>query len=260
MDVINFNKTVFSGLTLSIELESERLQTLRLMTATERGNFMKEISRRRLLRPTRDLASQEPERDRPDEATLDKIGRRELLKGGAAGVLALGALGLAATPAFADDGGGGLLVHVHGNLQGYGATPSTVRLAVSFEVFGRSDSLAGAGWDGGTGTSPTGLVPGGPPPGGPVAACYYTASGSLKGRTLTLVGRSLFTNRALTTADAEDPGKSDARADGRDFNATVNVRTGRVINWSLSPIGGTFMSDPANPSLVMVTRSGRTRP
>jgi len=202
-----------------------------------------------------------PERDRPDEGTTDKIGRRELLKGGVSGALALGALGLAAAPAFADgDDEDGLLIHVHGNLMGYGATPATVRLAVSFEVFGRRDSLAGAGWDGGTGTGPAGLVPGGPPPGGPIGACYYTASGRLNGRTLTVVGRSLFTNRALDTADAEDPGKSDARADGRDFNATVNVRTGVVSNWSLSPMGGSFKTDPANPSLVMVTRGGRTRP
>ncbi len=203
-----------------------------------------------------------PEQDHPGEETTDKINRRQLLKGGAGGALALGALGLAAVPALADDDDDddGLLIHVHGNLQGYGATPSTVRLAVSFEVFGRKSDLAGAGWDGGTGTDPSGLVPGGPPPAGPVGACYYTASGSLTGRTLTLVGRSLFTNRALTTADAEDPGKSDARADGRDFNGTVNVRTGVVSNWSLSPMGATFRTDPANPSLVMVARGGRVKP
>lgn len=190
---------------------------------------------------------------------MDKLSRRQLIKGSAGGALALGVLGAGASPAAAGLGDG-LHVHVHGNLQGYGDTPSTVRLAVSFDVFGRADSLAGAGWDGGTGTDPTGLVPGGPPPGGPVGACYYTASGSLTGRRLTLVGRSLLTNRALTTADAEDPGKSDTRADGRDFNATVNVKTGQVSNWSLSPEGATFRSDPANPSLVMVSRGGNTRP
>jgi hypothetical protein len=220
---------------------------------------MQEISRRRL-RPTRYLAGREPERDRREEGTMDKIGRRQLLKRGAGGAMALGALGLTASPVFAEDDGDGLLIHVHGNLQGYGATPPTVRLAVSFEVFGRSGNLAGAGWDGGTGTDPSGMVPGGPPPGGPVGACYYTASGSLRRSTLRLVGRSLVTNRALTTADAEDPGKSDTRADGRDFNATVNVRTGVVSNWSLSPSGGSFRSDPANPSLVMVARGGRTTP
>lgn len=199
-----------------------------------------------------------------------KVDRKQLIKGGAGGALALGALAAGASPAAADDGHdddddehgrrGGLQVHVHGNLQGSGATPSTVRLAVSFDVFGRDKSLAGAGWDGGTGTDPSGLVPGGPAPGGPVGACYYTASGSLEGQTLTLVGRSLFTNRALTVADSEDPGKSDTRADGRDFNATVNVKTGEVINWSLSPLGGSFKSDPANPVLVMVRRGGRTTP
>lgn len=222
---------------------------------------MPEISRRRHHGPARDLANQETERNRPTEGTTDRIGRRELLKGGAGGALALGMLGLAAAPALADDGeDGGLLIHVHGNLRGYGATPSTVRLAVSFEVFGRADSLAGAGWDGGTGTGPAGLVPGGSPPAGPVGACYYTASGSLEGRTLTLVGRSLVTNRPLALADSEEPAKSDTRADGRDFNATVNVLTGRVINWSLSPSGGSFESDPTKPSLVLVSRGGRIRP
>ena len=190
---------------------------------------------------------------------MDKLSRRQLFKRSAGGAVALGVLGAGASPAAAGDNDG-LHVHVHGNLQGYGDTPSTVRLAVSFDVFGRADSLAGAGWDGGTGTDPTGLVPGGPPPGGPVGACYYTASGSLAGRRLTLVGRSLLTNRALTTADTEDPGKSDTRADGRDFNATVNVRTGVVSNWSLSPLGGTFKTDPSTPSLVMVVRGGRVRP
>jgi hypothetical protein len=190
------------------------------------------------------------------------VSRKQLIKGGAGGALALGVLGAGAAPAFADDddNNDGLYVHVHGNLQGYGPTPPTVRLAVSFDVAGRAGELAGAGWDGGTGTDPSGLVPGGPPPGGPVGACYYTASGTLQGRTLTLVGRSLFTNRPLALADAEDPGKSDTRADGRDFNATVNVRTGVVSNWSLSPEGATFRTDPANPSLVMVVRGGSTNP
>jgi hypothetical protein len=210
------------------------------------------------------LAGNSPElserRSSRQEKIMDKISRRELIKGGAGGALTLGIVGAGAVRAAADDDGGGLLIHVHGNLMGYGATPSTVRLAVSFEVFGRADDLAGAGWDGGTGTDPSGLVPGGPPPGGPVGACYYTASGSLEGRTLTLVGRSLLTNRPLATADTEDPGKSDTRADGRDFNATVNVKTGEVINWSLSPMGASFRSDPANPSLVMVAPGGRTRP
>jgi hypothetical protein len=199
------------------------------------------------------------ERDHPEEETTDKINRRQLIKGGAGGALALGMLGLAAAPALADDDDG-LLVHVHGNLRGKAPTPATVRLAVSFEVYGRARSLAGAGWDGGTGTVPGGLVPGGPPPAGPIGACYYTASGSLRGRTLTLVGRSLVTNRDLTTVDTEDPGKSDTRADGRDFNATVNVRTGKVIHWGLSPMGGSFETDPATPSLVMVAHIGRTRP
>jgi hypothetical protein len=88
-----------------------------------------------------------------------------------------------------------------------------------------------------------------------VGACYYTASGSLAGKTMTLVGRSLLTNRAVTLADTEDPGKSDTRADGRDFNATVNLKTGFVENWSLSPQGASFRG----PAVVMVKRGGRVR-
>jgi len=189
---------------------------------------------------------------------MDKIDRRKLLKGGAGGAVALGALA-AASPASAALGDG-LHIHVHGNLRGAAPTDPSIRLAVSFDVFGRAGSLAGAGWDGGTGTDPSGLVPGGPPPGGPVGACYYTASGSLADRRLTLVGRSLFTNRAVALDDDEDPDKSDTRADGRDFNATVNMRTGRVINWSLSPGGANFESDPDNPAVVMVLRAGNTKP
>jgi hypothetical protein len=218
---------------------------------------MPEMSRRKFLK-----AELEP--DRPEEEAADKIGRRQLLKGGAGGALALGALGLAAVPAFAAVGDG-LLIHVHGNLKGYGATPPTTRLAISLEVFGRAGDLAGAGWDGGTGTGPAGMVPGGespaavPPGAGPIGACYYTASGSLVDRTLTLVGRSLVTNIG-TPRDTEESGRSDTRADGRDFKATVNVRTGHVKNWSLSPAGATFRSDPSNPSVVMVVRAGTTRP
>ena len=56
-----------------------------------------------------------------------------------------------------------------------------MRLAVSFDVFGRADSLAGAGWDGGTGTDATGLVPGGPPPGGPIGVAKGGGRGTVDG-------------------------------------------------------------------------------
>ena len=97
---------------------------------------------------------------------MQKVSRKQLIKTGAGGALAVGVLGPGAAPAFAGDDDGGLQVHVHGNLQGYGATPSTVRLAVSFDVLGRDNSLAGAGWDGGTGTEPTGWCREGRPPAG----------------------------------------------------------------------------------------------
>ena len=103
---------------------------------------------------------------------MDKINRRQLLRESAAGAgaVALGVLGAGASAAFADDDddedggedGGGLHVHVHGNLRGKAPTPSTVRLAVSFDVYGRSSNLAGAGWDGGTGTNPNATALRGP--------------------------------------------------------------------------------------------------
>jgi hypothetical protein len=194
----------------------------------------------------------------------EKVDRKRLIKGGAGGALALGLLGAGAAPAAArgghdddddddDDERRGLHIHIHGVLSGV-SVPSTVKLAVNIDVAGRRNDLAGAGWDSGTGTEgPSGMKPGGDPPAGPVGMCYYTASGSLDDRTLKLVGRSLLTNRPLATADAEDPGKSDTRADGRNFDATVDVRTG-AITWSLSPGGATF----AGKALVVVTRGGRT--
>lgn len=180
---------------------------------------------------------------------MDKMRRRQLIKGGAAGTLALGALAAGASAASADEGrGGGIAVHIHGVLNGVGGTPAAATLAISTEVAGRRDDLAGSGWDSGTNnTTAGGMVPtAGPasadPSGtaGPVAACYYTAAGSLQGDVVTLRGRSLFTNRRWpSAADAEDSQKADARADGRELNATANLKTG-AISWSLSPAGGTF--------------------
>jgi len=180
---------------------------------------------------------------------VDKIKRRQLIKGGAAGTIALGALAVGASAASANEGkGGAIAIHIHGVLNGVGATPPAATLAINTDVAGRRGDLAGAGWDSGTNnTTAGGMVPtAGPssadPSGtaGPVAACYYTAAGSLVGDVVTLKGRSLFTNRAWPgTADGEDPNKADARADGRELNATVNVKTA-AITWSLSPAGGSF--------------------
>lgn len=184
---------------------------------------------------------------------LNKINRRQLIKGGAGGALAMGVLGAGAAPASADEGRrrGAIAVHIHGVLGGLGGA-SGVMLALSMDVAGRRDDLAGAGWDSGLGTTGSGMVPGGPPPGGPVGACYYTASGRLDDDVVTLRGRSLLTNRPLTTADGEDPGKSDTRADGRDMNATANLRTG-AITFSLSPAGASF----AGTGTVVVFHGGR---
>lgn len=180
---------------------------------------------------------------------MKKVNRKQLIKGGAGGAVALGALG--AVEAASASGRRALHVHLHGVLSGV-TVPSTVKLAISMDVAGRPEDLAGAGWDSGIGTTGSGMKPGGPPPGGPIGACYYTASGSLEGSKVTLVGRSLVTNRALPTADAEDPGKSDTRADGRDMNATADLDTGD-ITFSLSPDGAAF----AGKGVVVVTNASR---
>jgi hypothetical protein len=191
---------------------------------------------------------------------MDKIRRRQFIKGGAAGTLALGALAAGASPASADEGRGrGILLHFHGVLHGVGATAATATLAISMDVAGRRGDLAGGGWDSGT-TANTGMVPGAGPTStdpsghaGPVGACYYTAAGALAGDVVTLQGRSLVTNRAWPgTADSEDPQKADTRADGREMNATANLHTG-AITFSLSPAGGSF----AGTGTVVVFRGGR---
>jgi hypothetical protein len=181
--------------------------------------------------------------------------RRQLIKGGAAGTLALGALAVGASAASADEGrGGGIAVHIHGVVSG------PFLAAINIDVAGRRNDLAGSGWDSGT-IGATGMVPGAGPASlaplvltaGPVGACYYTASGSLVGDIVTLKGRSLITNRAWPgTADNEDSQKSDTRADGREMNATVNVKTG-AITWSLSPAGASF----TGTATVVVFGGGR---
>jgi len=176
--------------------------------------------------------------------------RRQVLKGGAGGVLAAAALSVGPPPAYAQ-GRHGLVVHIHGVLE----NPAGVTLPVSIDVAGRPDDLAGAGWDAGLGTTGAGMLPGGPPPAGPVGACYYTAAGQIERNVVTLVGRSLFTNRGLATADAEDPGKSDTRADGRLMNATANLDTGE-ITWTLTPGVPSLLF--TGTGVVMVTHASQT--
>lgn len=186
---------------------------------------------------------------------MNKVNRRQVIKGGAVGTLALGALAAGASAASADEGKGrGIAIHIHGIVSG----PFPV--ALSIDVAGRRDDLAGSGWDSGT-TGATGMVPPAGPPStdpsgtaGPVGTCYYTAAGKLQGNVVTLKGRSLLVNRPWPgTADSEDPQKSDTRADGREMNATVNVKTG-AITWSLSPAGASF----AGTATVVVFQGGKT--
>lgn len=183
-----------------------------------------------------------------------KVSRKQLVKGGAGGALALGALA-AAGPAGARTASGrdARHVHIHGVLFGVFPTPAAARLAVSLDVAGRPDDLAGMGWDSGITAGPTQMKPTGNYPVGPVGACIYTANGAMDDRTVTLVGTSLLTNRPHPArADSEDPTKSDTRADGRNFNGSADVDTGD-ITFSLSPDGGSF----AGKGTVVVTHASR---
>lgn len=83
----------------------------------------------------------------------------------------------------------------------------------------------------GTVAGPTGMVPT-----SVVGACYYTAAGQIDGDVVTLEGKSLFTNRLLTASPEE--GRSDTRADGREFHGTANLETGE-ITWELREAGAT---------------------
>lgn len=153
---------------------------------------------------------------------MGKLSRRQLLKSGAGGALAVGALAAGTSPAHAS-GEDGIAVHIHGVVS-LVANPN-VKLAISIDASGMEDNLAGAGWDV---VGPTGLVPT-----SVVGACYYTVAGQLDEdeEVVTLKGRSLFTNRPLATGE-EDPPRSDTRADGRLVEVTANLATGE-IHWSL---------------------------
>lgn len=182
---------------------------------------------------------------------MAKTSRRQILKGGASGAVTLAALAAGASPAQAQ-ARRGLAIHIHGVL----VNAAGVQLPVSIDVAGSPDDLAGAGWDAGTGTTGMGMLPGGPPPAGPVGACYYTAAGHLAGDVVTLQGRSLLTNRSLATQDAEDPGKSDTRADGRIMDAMANVDTGEIV-WSLTVPGATPVPFTGF-GVVVITHASRT--
>lgn len=163
---------------------------------------------------------------------MAQITRRQLLKSGAGGAAALAALAVAPVAAVASTSRkNGIAVHAHGVVR----NPGGFNLAISLDVAGRADSLAGAGWDSGSDqTSPT-MVPG-----SVIGACYYTAFGSLRNDVVTLDGKSLFTNRALTASPEEATPRSDTRSDGRSFHGRLNLENGR-ISWSL---------DPGNPAAL----------
>jgi len=179
--------------------------------------------------------------DRADrgEDAVEKLTRKQLLKGGAVGAAALAALPAGSLVASADDDddedGGRLAIHIHGWLSGTGTpVPTTLKIAVNIDVAGQRrrkdglEPLAGGGWDPGVvGTDQTKetMVPV-----GSSGACYYTQAGALEGRTVHLKGFSLFTNRL--PADLEEPARQDTRQDVRDVETKANLKTG-FIEWRL---------------------------
>jgi hypothetical protein len=167
---------------------------------------------------------------------MAKLTRKQLLKGGAVGAVALAALPAGSIVASADDdnkGGGRLAIHIHGWLSGTGTpVPTTVKIAVSIDVAGQRrrtggvEPLTGSGWDPGVaGTNQTTetMVPI-----GSSGACYFTQAGALDGHEVNLKGFSLFTNRT----DVPEEGRQDTRQDVRDVETKANLETG-FIEWRL---------------------------
>jgi len=159
---------------------------------------------------------------------MGTLTRKQFLRGSAIGAAALAATAAGPAGLASADEGGHVFIHFHGVLERRGTT-----VAISVDVAGQKDGLAGAGWDGGTTGVPNGMVPS-----NPVGACYYTASGTLDEHVVKLDGMSLFTNRPLMLADAEEAGRSDTRADGRLMKAEANLKTGE-IKWALFAAGTT---------------------
>jgi hypothetical protein len=166
---------------------------------------------------------------------MERLTRKQLLKGAAVGAAALAAMPAGGIVASADDdeGGGRLAIHIHGWLHGTGApVPTTVKIAISIDVAGQRhrgdglEPLAGAGWDPGVaGTNQTmqTMVPT-----GSSGACYFTQAGALHGHEVQLKGFSLFTNRT----EVPEEGRQDTRQDVRDVETKANLKTG-LIEWRL---------------------------
>jgi len=150
---------------------------------------------------------------------MGTLTRKQFLRGSAIGAAALAATATGPAGLGSADDGGHVFIHFHGVLERRGAT-----VAISVDVAGQKDGLAGAGWDSGTAGGPNGMVPS-----NPVGACYYTAAGTLDEHVVKLDGMSLFTNRPVALADAEEAARSDTRADGRLMKAEANLKSGDQV-------------------------------
>lgn len=115
---------------------------------------------------------------------MTKVSRKQLIKTGAGGALALGALAAAEAASARPSGRGALQIYMHGVLDVVSGAPPGTKLAVSMDVAGRPEDLAGGGWDSGLGTTGVGMKPGGPPPAGPVGAATTRRRAVSRGRSL----------------------------------------------------------------------------
>ena len=107
---------------------------------------------------------------------MEDTARRDLLKVGAAGMVAAG-LALAPRPSSADDDSAqGRGVHIHGTLD-----PGGVQISIT--VNGRRSNLSGAGWD--VDAEGADRAKG---------ACYYSQEGAVHRGTVELSGIVLFSN------------------------------------------------------------------
>jgi hypothetical protein len=153
-----------------------------------------------------------------------EIERRDILKLGAGGALAAGALGAlagagpAAAQAASTKVGG---IHIHASLKQIEGPFGTFGRIVNATVYGTDDDLNGSGWD----ANP--VEQGSHDPAAPDRTqCFWTARGSVDGDTVKLKGRNLFWQNAGD--------------DGAPVVVEASLATGK-IRWETTPHQGTFV-------------------
>lgn len=145
---------------------------------------------------------------------MERITRKQLLKGALAGAAGVAAIPLTSSVALADEGGQ-VDVHVHGTVRLTAPSgpplnlPKGFPIEINVDVAGRrtddgSAPLSGAGWDTGNADAHN--------QGG---ACYYAQRGRLKGDKVDVHGAVLFSNTPAFV--------------GAPVHTTADLKTGEIV-------------------------------